>query len=300
MNYLEEITEGKIPHKLNAIIYGSHWSGKTTLACDFPNPIMIDIERGSKNINVKRIPYEKLNTFSDVMGILNQLNTEKHKYETVIIDTLDGLELWANAEACQENGWKSVGEAGFGKGYDAAYAKFIQFFNLISKLNEKMHVVLVCHSQVKAINDPTKNQEYHKHGLKLRDKTESFAKEQAGLILFCTQEVNLKENQNKKAKAYGDGTLVMFTQGRPSHEGKNRYNLPYKLPVSYEALKEAIDIGQTDDPKNIKERITESLQDIKDPELKKKVLDATKKANDDSVALSKILNKLNVILSTAA
>jgi len=193
-----------------------------------------------------------------------------------------------------------IGEAGFGKGYDAAYAKFIQFFNLISKLNEKMHVVLVCHSQVKAINDPTKNQEYHKHGLKLRDKTESFAKEQAGLILFCTQEVNLKENQNKKAKAYGDGTLVMFTQGRPSHEGKNRYNLPYKLPVSYEALKEAIDIGQTDDPKNIKERITESLQDIKDPELKKKVLDATKKANDDSVALSKILNKLNVILSTAA
>lgn len=82
------ITESRwLPPKL--CIHGVPGIGKSTFAADAPNPIFLPTEDGIENIEVARFPVAK--ALDEFLANLNLVATGDHDYESVVIDTLNGI-----------------------------------------------------------------------------------------------------------------------------------------------------------------------------------------------------------------
>jgi hypothetical protein len=84
-----------IQKRLKLFMYGPAGSGKTTAAIQFPNAVIIDMEKGSQNYT-KTIAKSKsvvldTNNPDEVRSELKSLLTEKHEYKTLIIDPITSL-----------------------------------------------------------------------------------------------------------------------------------------------------------------------------------------------------------------
>ena len=72
--------------RFSAILYGAPGTGKTTLACSAPKPLLIDLDRGIQRIRAQHRPtclIEK--TYEDLLKDLE--SEEMQEFETIIIDT---------------------------------------------------------------------------------------------------------------------------------------------------------------------------------------------------------------------
>lgn len=84
-----------VQKRLKLFMYGPAGIGKTTAAIQFPNAVIIDMERGAQNYT-KTIAKSKsviLDTTSpdEVKSELKSLLTEKHAYTTLIMDPITSL-----------------------------------------------------------------------------------------------------------------------------------------------------------------------------------------------------------------
>ncbi len=293
MGFLEQVVDSKPEENMFILPFGPGGVGKSTFGADAPNPIFIRTEKGTGYLKVKCMPDPK--TFSDIGKMVDELASTKHDYKTLVIDSLDWAEPLCWAEVCQEMGIKAIEDAGYGKGYAAALGKWQSLMHKLKVLREKMHIILIAHSSVKKFSDPVQATEYDRFEIKLHGKTASLVKEAVDAVLFCTYEVFTKK-EGQKTRAFGDGARLMFTQYRPSHDGKNRMGLEYQLPLSWDAFYEAVQSGALGAEKNIKEEIAAMLTQIKDEDLKKLVTESVEKAGNNAGQLSKIQNRLRIKL----
>ena len=80
--------KGSLKERL--IILGEKGIGKTTFGSDAPKPIFIPTEDGCSSIEGLDY-FPKQTIYSGVLDCLKQLGKEKHEFQTVVIDTLDGV-----------------------------------------------------------------------------------------------------------------------------------------------------------------------------------------------------------------
>jgi hypothetical protein len=93
---LTEKTEGNpfesaasMPKKIKLLVWGATGTGKTTLALQFPAPVVIDMEGGC-DLYGDRAKFDVLRT-SDLARIrtaLQYLSTQQHNYQTLVIDPI--------------------------------------------------------------------------------------------------------------------------------------------------------------------------------------------------------------------
>jgi hypothetical protein len=296
MNLLSQVSKGKIkkPHRI--LVFGPDGVGKSTFGADAPNPIFIGSEDGTANLDVHRFP--KPNSFSEVLQMVSELANTEHKYKTLVIDSLDWLEPLVWQHVCASHKKASIEEVGggYGKGYVEAQDEWRKLINSVQSLQDqkKMNLICIAHSQVKAFVDPTKNATYDRYILKLNEKAAALWREFVDSVLFANFEVFVKNADDRKAKAYGDGARFIFTERRPAFDAKNRAALPFQLPLSWESYQSATETGG--DAVKIRENIVTLVSELKDEEIKKRVMEATEAATNDPDKLAKILNKLQSIL----
>ena len=85
-----EIIKGKIPCAKKVLVYGPEGIGKSTFASRFPDPLFIDTEGSTKEMDVSRTP-----TPSSWTMLFEQLTYVKQHPDicrTLVIDTLDWAE----------------------------------------------------------------------------------------------------------------------------------------------------------------------------------------------------------------
>lgn len=104
-------------HKVKALVYGKPGTGKTSFAATAPKPLFLSAEWGLLSIAKLKPDYVEIKSFHDLKEALVYLRTQKHDYETVIIDSITEVNEIIKAEitartgrAIQKNDWVEVQE----------------------------------------------------------------------------------------------------------------------------------------------------------------------------------------------
>lgn len=293
MKFLDQVGSGKKEVPFMGIIHGVSGVGKSTWCSESESPIFLPTEDGTNNLDVSRFP--RPNKFSEAVQMIDELIDSSHHYKTLVIDSIDWLESLCHQEVCEENNVKAVLDIAYGKGYGQADAKWRGFIDKLKTLRAKMNILLIAHSQVTPFSDPVTASSYDRYQIKLHKSASALFKEAVDFIVFANYQTFVKKD-GMKNRAFGDGARALFTEYRPSHDGKNRFGLPYELPLCYADFLEAMRTGCPNSPDVIRSDISNMLAQLKDDALKQVVIASVEKAGNDAGQLSKIQNRLRIKL----
>lgn len=231
-----EITRGKIAAAQKVCIYGPEGIGKSTFASQFPDPLFIDLEGSTANMDVARLPKP-----TSWQMLLNEIDYVKQNRpcKTLVIDTADWAEIMLSKDLCARFGWKGIEDPGYGKGYIYLAEDFGRMLDALQDVvNTGIHVVITAHAMMRKFEQPDELGAYDRWELKLQKKTAPMLKEWADMLLFAnykTMAVKANNDKNAKYKAQG-GKRVMYTSHHPCWDGKNRHGLPEEMPFDYNLI----------------------------------------------------------------
>jgi hypothetical protein len=224
------------------VIYGRGKMGKTTLASEFPEPIFIQTEEGEGEIEVTTFKNEPLASFAEVNEALVALASEDHEFKTLVLDSVTQLEPLIWTEACLRNGWNSIEDPGFGKGYIEADAIWMEFLSACNWLrdNKSMTIILIGHERVEKFSDPERD-DYTRYRIRLQQRSsgagaEPLIREWADVVGFLSMEVTLDKQKSgfgkETVKAKGSGQRALNLSPRPTFEAGSRYEVPPKILIN--------------------------------------------------------------------
>lgn len=232
------ITKGKQKSAIRLVGYGPEGIGKSTFASHFPDPLFIDTEGGTKQLDVSRFPTPE--TWGELLEEVDAVIEEPDVCKTLIVDTIDRAEGLLVARLLEEGRVDSIEKygGGYSKGYVALQERFLKdFLNRLDRLIAKgVNVVLLAHAQMRKLESP-EDPPYDRWELKVSKKVAPIVKEWADILLFMNYEVMTVE-ENGKAKAKGKAKRKMHANHRPTYDAKNRYGLPDDMDLSFEPLRE--------------------------------------------------------------
>lgn len=251
------ITNGKIETAKKVVIYGPEGIGKSTLASRFPNPVFIDTEGSTKELEVARYPSPK--SWNDVLSFVDDAITEK-AFKTLVIDTADWTEQFCFDAVCFEQNVKGIEGIGYGKGYVFAAEKFQKLLKSCDKLIEEgINVVFTAHAQMRKFEQPDEMGAYDRWEMKLSKKIAPLLKEWADIVLFCNYKTNVITDTKTNSKKATGGRRVMYSSHHPCWDAKNRYSLPEEMEMDFKPLEDLFKAEPKPKPKAAKKKVDEGL-----------------------------------------
>jgi hypothetical protein len=139
-------------------------------------------------------------------------------------------------EACTANGWASIEQPGYGKGYVVVDTYWLDLLAGCDFLRRErgMTIVLLAHSAIERIDDP-RAASYTSYQLRLHKRARALVQDWTDAILFLAPDLNITSEDTgfgrKRARADGGSTRWLHCEGRPSFVAKNRYGLPSKIMI---------------------------------------------------------------------
>ena len=214
-----KITEGTVNRALKVVIYGSEGIGKTTIASKFPNPLFIDTEGGTSQLNVRRIDRPK--TWEELCDIIKEVAANPDVCKTLVLDTADWAERLAVDKVCRDYNITSIESANYGKGYVYLAEEFDKFLKK-------------CDSLIDAgIN--VEQGAFDRWELKLSKQTAPLLKEWPDALLFLNFKTFVVTTDGNTHKAQG-GKRVIYTSHHPCWDAKNRHGLPDEMELDFKNL----------------------------------------------------------------
>ncbi len=264
-----KIIKGKLPHAKKFALYGPEGIGKSTFASQFPEPIFIDTEGSTKELNVSR--FEKPASWSMLLEQIKYVHDNPQICKTLVIDTVDWAEQMCIEHICAKHQKDGLESFGYGSGYIYVREEFGRFLNRLEEIVEHVvNVVLVAHAQLRKFEQPDEMGAYDRWELKLGKKTASqispLVKEWSDVLLFANYKTYsiAVDDKGKKHKAQG-GRRVMYTSHHPCWDAKNRYGLPEEVPFEYEQIAHIIEAGADQSVIRPDQSITDPGQSVTAP-----------------------------------
>lgn len=204
---LSSLKSSKSTNPPITLLYGVDGIGKTSLAAEWPEPLYLPTEGERPPSDVEMATPGTIETFNDVIDVFSELLTTEHEFQTVIVDSLDGLEHLVWAATAARLGVNSIEEPGFGKGYVEADTEWRNFLGGVSALAQAgINVVMLAHPEIVRFDSPTTDP-YSRYTPKLHKRGNALVREQADLVAFMNYRVSLKEKEvgPKKTVAHAEG-----------------------------------------------------------------------------------------------
>lgn len=238
-----KIRKGKIPTAIRTVVYGPAGIGKSTFASMFPDPLFIDTEGGTKQMNVARTEDPK--TWDQLLHLVNEVIQEK-PCKTLVIDTADWAEKLCIKQVCQNLNVKGIESVGYGKGYTYLAEEFQRLLKALDMvIDAGINVVVCAHAQMRKFEQPDEIGAYDRWELKLEKKTAPLLKEWADNLFFVNYKTIVVTTQNNTKKAQG-GQRVMYCTHNPVWDAKNRFGLPDELPFDFKQIEHLFTQDPTD------------------------------------------------------
>lgn len=239
-----EITRGKINKPQRVCIYGPEGIGKTTLASKFPEPLFIDTEGSTNQLDVARLPAPTTGAML-IEEVRWVAGNKPAGVKTLVIDTADWAEKLLKDQVMAQLQIKNMEALGYGKSYVYVWEEFGRLLRACDQvIDAGMNVVFTAHAAIRKFEQPDELGAYDRWELKLQNSQKSnicgMLKEWCDMVLFCKYEITTFTTKENKTKASG-GERVMYTAHSPAWDAKNRHGLPEKCPMDYSAIKNAIE-----------------------------------------------------------
>lgn len=228
------VTSGKVHGPQRVVLYGPGGIGKSTLASLAPKPLILDIEEGTREIDVQRV--EGIDTFQALRECLH--GDVGDGYETIVLDSATKAEELAVAHTlatvAHEKGHHvtSIEGYGFGKGLTHVYDTFLLLLSdLDRQIRAGRNVILIAHDCVESVPNPTGDDwiRYEPHLQRPKSGKASIRNrvvQWADHVLFVGYDVVAEDGKGR-----GAGTRTIYPRELPSHLAKSRMladPLPYE------------------------------------------------------------------------
>jgi hypothetical protein len=256
-----ELTRGKQSEPQRVVVYGPEGIGKSTLASQMPDPVFIDVEGSTSDMDVARAPTPS--SWRALNDLVADFVSDHHGCKTLVIDTADWAERLAIAQVCSEHNLTSLGgQEDYGKSYNLLEREWGRFLDGLSRVAASgMHVCLTAHAKTRKFELPDQDGSFDRWELKLEKKTGPMLKEWGRMVLLCNYKtyVVASEKKGDTPKAKG-GHRVMYTSHHPCWDAKNRVELPDECKLDYASISHCFDYIKPDSPAVVQQPEPQSSQ----------------------------------------
>ena len=233
-----QVSTGKKQAPRRVLLYGVQGIGKSSFGAQAPGAVFLPTEDGIDDIECARFPLAT--SYAEFMASLASLYTEEHEYKTLVVDSLDWLEQLIWAEVCRARRIQSIEDVGYGKGYVLAVDTWRKVLDGLAAIraDRGMMIVLIAHAKIETFKNP-EGDDFDRYQPRLHKFAAAVLQEWCDEVLFATYQTYTKATSTgfgqTTAKGVGSGARIMRTTERPSHQAKNRLNMPDELPFTWAA-----------------------------------------------------------------
>ena len=221
-------------------LYAVEGLGKTTFAASAPKPIFLQTEDGLGALDAAR--FTMVERIDDMRAAIGTLYEQQHDFETVVLDSADWLEQIIAKEIESTHDAKDLA---YGKGalkQAEVWRELLDGFNALR--NERgMSIILIGHCQIKRFDSP-ETEPYDRYMPKLQERSSALVREWADAVLFANYRTVVKTTEvgfkKEVSRGISTGERLLYTSEKPAYMAKNRYALHESLPLSWDALSNAI------------------------------------------------------------
>jgi energy-coupling factor transporter ATP-binding protein EcfA2 len=219
------ILAGRQDAAQRVVIYGPGGIGKSTLASLAPGVAYLDIEGGTRDMDVPRV--EGVENFADMRSCLQSDVFDGSA--SVVLDTATKAEEWAVAHTIatvqneKGNTVQSIEGYGFGKGYQHVYETFLLLLaDLDRQVRNGRNVILLAHDCINDVPNPM-GEDFIRYEPHLQSPKSGRASirnrvvQWADHVLFLGYDVISEDGKGK-----GGGTRRIWPVERPDHIAKSR------------------------------------------------------------------------------
>lgn len=222
------------PHQISrdlrekiVVIYGEPKVGKTTIASQFPNALLLAFEKGYNALS--GVMAQNITKWADFKKVLRQLENPqvKEKFSTIIVDTADLSYAYCEKFILQREGVDKIGDIPYGGGYKLVRDEFDTALRSIPMLG--YGIVLISHSQVQTVTTED-GQEYSK-------TVPTLAKQPRQVVLSMADIIGYAKSIERE----GERKTVLFLRGTQQFEAGSRFkHTPPVIKFDYNELVNAI------------------------------------------------------------
>lgn len=299
------VQKGKKKEPFNVILFGVPGIGKSSWAAQAPTPIFLGGEE-TFELDISRLPKPK--TYDDFISQVDWVlsNGQKNDFKTLVVDTLDSIEAMLHQkilDSCPK-GSKSMiaAHGGYGKAYEIAANEFHSLKEKFKLIRDGgMNLVFLAHSKKAQATDTILGMQYDTYELNLHQKAQSVFVDWVSCVLFANYIVHQQSGTNTdRIFATGEGERVLLTEKRPGHLGKNRFSLPYEMPLDFKAFDELYNnfFDKGPDIAAVYLAVEGLVSNVEDKELAKKIMEQAVQAREknDIKKMFKISDRVREII----
>lgn len=292
------------------LMYGIEGVGKSTFGANSIEPIFITPEGGTSRLRDRHNQpvklFEGVSSWDNVLGAVNWLQTNEHKFKTVVLDSADWIEGLAhkkiiggsNKDIIRVNG-------GYGAGYRDSQRMHAELIGRLENLRitKGMNMIVLAHYHVKQVKDPEMLEDYDQYEIKCHEFVSGLWREWVDAILFVRFKTFLNNNSDSsKSRAVSDGSRVCYTQKNPAYQAKNRFGLPPEMDFDmnfFNVYNQYASQGiQPETAQAVHADIEELLKKVTDENTRNVAAQSTVAANGDVDQLARIRTRLKEITTT--
>ncbi len=239
-----KISKGKVSRPLRIVVAGIEGIGKSTFGSQFPDPLFVDLEKGTHSMDVARTQTPE--TWDELQQIARDVAAEPSVCKTLVIDTGDWAEHLCEAHVCQKQHVNGIEDIGYGKGYTYLRETFAEYLKELDKvIDAGVNVVMCCHTQIRKFELPDEQGAFDRYELKLSKQVAPLVKEWCDIQLFANFKTYVVATDNKNHKGTGGTKRVMYATHTASWDAKNRHGLPDEMDFNFKSIAHLFDDNST-------------------------------------------------------